>query len=201
MNARSMRLAAYGLSAVLIVLAGVLGYLMFTGGAPRAPGAQIGGPFTLVNQDGQTITQEAFKGHPTMVFFGYTYCPDVCPTALADVTVWLKTLGPEAKDLKVYFVTVDPERDTPEQMKQYLSAFDPNIGGITGPGDQVREMLGSYKVFYRKVPAEDGSDNYLMDHAASFYLLDDNADLAGLVDYNADQDEALAKIRRLLATS
>lgn len=201
MNARTLRLAAYGLTGVLVVLAGFLGYFMFTGGAQRTPGTPIGGPFALVSETGAPITQDDLKGHPSLVFFGYTYCPDVCPTALAEVTAWLNTLGPEAENLRVYFVTVDPERDTPEALKAYLSAFGPNIRGITGPGDEVRNMLTSYRVFFRKVPAEDGGERYLMDHAASFYLLDDQAELAGLVDYNATEEEAVAKIRKLIANS
>jgi protein SCO1/2 len=157
--------------------------------------ASIGGPFALVDQHGNTVTEAALKGHASALFFGYTYCPDVCPTTLADMTLWLKDLGADGDNLKVYFVTVDPERDTPELMASYLEAFDPRITGLTGSRPAIDQMLTEYRVYSRKV----GNDQYYtMDHTASVYLLDSDARFVGTVDYQEKPETALAKLKRLV---
>ena len=157
--------------------------------------ASIGGPFSLTDQTGATVTQAALQGHPSALFFGYTYCPDVCPTTLADMTTWLAQLGPASDKLKVYFVTVDPERDTAAHMKSYLEAFDPRITGLTGTRPQIDAMLKAYRVFSRKVG--DGPD-YSMDHTASVYLLDDKAEFVGTVDWQEKEESVMAKLKRLV---
>ncbi len=198
---RTIRVAVWGLVVLAVVATGaILGYRWFAPPPVGEAAVSIGGPFQLVDQTGAPITEAALRGHPSLMFFGYTYCPDVCPTALADVTAWMKTLGGDADRVKVYFVTVDPERDTQAQMASYLGSFDPRITGITGPQDRVEAMLKAFRVYYRKVPVEN-SAGYLMDHAASFYLLDANAALVGTLNYNETQDEAVARIRRLIAES
>ena len=131
------------------------------------------------------------------MFFGFLNCPDVCPTALAEVSGWLAELGDEAEDLAVYFVTVDPERDQPEQMAAYLSAFDPRIVGITGPVDDVHAMLDGYHVYYERYETDNG---YLMNHGASFYMLDEDGEFVGTITYNELRDEALRLVRRLIGT-
>jgi protein SCO1 len=157
--------------------------------------ASIGGPFSLTDQTGATVTQAALQGHPSALFFGYTYCPDVCPTTLADMTTWLAQLGPASDKLKVYFVTVDPERDTAAHMKSYLEAFDPRITGLTGTRPQIDAMLKAYRVFSRKVG--DGPD-YSMDHTASVYLLDGKAEFVGTVDWQEKEESVMAKLKRLV---
>jgi protein SCO1/2 len=169
------------------------------GGMQVITGAQIGGPFTLTDQNGNTVTEAALQGHPSALFFGYTYCPDVCPTTLADLTGWMQQLGADADRLKVYFVTVDPERDTRETMASYLQAFDPRIVGLTGSRDQVDQILKDYRVFSRKVPGADGS--YTMDHTATVYLLDKTAQFVATLDYQEKPDVALQKLKRLAGTS
>jgi protein SCO1/2 len=129
------------------------------------------------------------------MFFGYTFCPDVCPTTLSDATQWLKKLGPDGDRLKVYFVTVDPERDTKEQMAAYLQAFDPRIIGLTGTRAALDPMLAAYRVYSRKVG--DG-DDYSMDHSASVYLLDENGKFVGTVDYQEKDETVMAKLERLV---
>lgn len=188
---------AVGIAAVAVVLI-VTGVFDTGSDEPEAPSANIemGAPFTLVTNSGEEITEAAFRDHPTLVFFGFTFCPDVCPTALAEVSGWLAELGEDAEDLEVYFVTVDPERDTPEKLDQYLSVFDPRIVGVTGPVEDVHNMLDSYFVFYERYEAP--NVGYLMDHATSFYLLDRNGDAEGFIAYNEPRDEALAQIRRLI---
>ena len=131
--------------------------------------ATIGGPFSLVDQNGRTVTEAAFRGAPYLVFFGYTHCPDVCPTTLSDLSQMLAKLGPNTKAQAV-FITVDPERDTPGVLKDYLSAFDPRITALTGSPDTVTAAEKAFRVYARKVPIE-GSD-YSMDHTSIVYLMD-----------------------------
>lgn len=201
MNAmKAIRIGAWTLVVVLAFALGAVFYLREAGpGAvlPGTAGATIGGPFSLVDQTGASVTQASLKGHPSAVFFGYTFCPDVCPTTLYEASTWLKELGPEADKLKVYFVTVDPERDDQAQMAAYLQAFDPRIVGLTGTPADVETMLKAYRVFWRKVP-RDGED-YLMDHTASIYLLDRNAAFTGVIEYQEAHDSVMAKLKRLIA--
>jgi len=195
---RAVRYAAW--AAVLLACA-VVGYFALV---PRDGGgaidiASIGGPFTLTDQNGQTVTDASLKGHPSAIFFGYTFCPDVCPTTLFEVTDWLGKLGPDADRLKVYFVSVDPERDTQEKLADYLKAFDPRITGLTGTPEAVDGIAKAYRVFYRKVPIDGGG--YLMDHTASIYLLNGDGTFTGTIAYEENEDAALAKLRRLVGTS
>jgi len=135
-------------------------------------GAAIGGPFTLVDQSGRTVTDADFRGRLKLVYFGYTFCPDVCPTTLTTIGDALDRLGPEGKDIVVLFITVDPERDTPEALKEYIGAFHSRIVGLTGTEAQVAAAAQAYRVFYAKV-REKGADpdDYLMDHSAYVYLM------------------------------
>lgn len=192
--ARPIRIVRYSLWAVVaLVLVAVALYAFEQQGAGSGG---IGGPFTLTDQHGATVTQAALQGHPSAIFFGYTFCPDVCPTTLMDFGNWLKALGPDGDKLKVYFVTVDPERDTKDQMAAYLGAFDPRITGLTGSRPAIDEMLKNYRVYSKKVG--DGPD-YTMDHTAAVYLLDANGRFVGTVDYQEKDDVALDKLKRLLA--
>jgi protein SCO1/2 len=195
---RAIRYAAW--AAVAVALA-ILGYVAWqqTAGGGRIAAASIGGPFSLTDQHGSTVTEAALKGHPTALFFGYTFCPDVCPTTLFEMTSWLKELGPGADKLKVYFVTVDPERDTKEALASYLSAFDPRISGLTGSPEAIEKMVKAYRIYARKVPLDGGG--YIMDHTASVYLLDADATFTGTIDYQEAPDTALAKLKRLIESS
>jgi protein SCO1/2 len=193
---RAIRIAAW--AAVVVLGAAILWLTVFNRGDEGGGivAASIGGPFSLVDQNGNTVTDAALKGHPSAMFFGYTFCPDVCPTTLADMTLWLDDLGADADKLKVYFVTVDPERDTQEHMAEYLQAFDPRIVGLTGDRAAVDAMLAAFRVYSRKT-GED-VDYYLMDHTASVYLLDENAQFVGTVDYQESPETVLAKLKRLV---
>jgi protein SCO1/2 len=194
---RAVRIIAWAAVIVLAVAAGALFLWRSGDGTPGIAAATIGGPFQLVDQRGAAVTEATLQGHPSALFFGYTYCPDVCPTTLYEMTVWLGKLGADADKLKVYFVTVDPERDTKEQMAAYLEAFDPRITGLTGSREAIDAMLKGYRVYSRKVPSDDG--NYIMDHSAAVYLLDKEATFTGTVDYKEDEATALAKLKRLVA--
>ncbi len=180
---------------ILVLMAAGVGFLTFDW-YRRSTGAEAyGAPFTLVDQKGAPITEAAFRGHPSAVFFGFTHCPEVCPTTLFELDGWLKQLGDEGKNLRAYFVTVDPERDTAEVMKNYVSNVSERITGITGEPDKVLAMAKSFGIFWRKVDLEGG--DYTMDHTASVILLDSKGDFAGTIAYEENPDTALAKMKRL----
>ncbi len=162
-----------------------------SGGASRPPAA-----FVLVDQDGRTVREADLLSKPTVIFFGYTFCPDACPTTLARLTVLMKSLGPEADRLNVAFVTVDPARDTPRQMKQYLSAFDRRIVGLTGTDAAVDKAAKEYGVFYQKAPLPGGG--YSMDHSTAVYLVDRKRGFNEIVAPDQPQDEQLDALKRLL---
>lgn len=143
-----------------------------SGGSGTSTGkAAIGGPFQLVDQNGQPRDQGVLKGKWTVVYFGYTYCPDACPTMLAALAEAQKTLGPKARDFQVVLISVDPERDTPKLLKTYLdnSAFPTGAVGLTGTPEQIAAAAKAYRVYFKKVP--DG-DSYVVDHASIAYLMD-----------------------------
>lgn len=199
---RAIRYAAWGAVAlvglaVILLLVRPFGFSPFGENSPVMGVASIGGPFTLTDQTGATVTEASLKGHPSAMFFGYTYCPDVCPTTLTDMTLWLKELGPDGDKLKAYFVSVDPARDTQEHMAEYLTAFDPRITGLTGTQEQVDQIVKEFRVYAKKVDGGD-PDYYLMDHTASIYLLDSEGRFVGTVDYEENPEMALAKLRRLV---
>lgn len=156
---------------------------------------QVGGPFTLIDHKGKAVTDVDFRGKPLAVFFGFTHCPEVCPTTLLDMTNWLARLGPDADKLQILFITVDPERDTPGQMALYLQSFDPRIVGLSGSREQVDAAIGSYKAYAKRIPTESG---YTMDHTASVYLMDAQGRFKTMIDYHEDEATSLAKIRRVL---
>jgi len=132
---------------------------------------KIGGPFTMLDQDGRTVTEADFAGRYMLVYFGYTYCPDVCPTSLSVMADALDVLGAKADKIVPVFVTVDPERDIPEFLKEYIVHFHPRLVGLTGTPEQVAKMAKAYKVFYQKVGDGYGDGDYLMDHSSITYLI------------------------------
>ncbi len=193
---RTLRYVAWGAVALLAVAVAVFAWQSQTGKDPLNLASAIGGPFTLTDQHGTTVTDASLKGHPSAMFFGYTFCPDVCPTTLSDLTLLMEKLGPDGDKLKVYFVTVDPERDTQEQLATYLQAFDPRFLGLTGSRPAIDQIIKEYRVYAKKVPLEGGS--YTMDHTASVYLLDNDGRLTGTLDYHEKEETALAKLKRLI---
>jgi protein SCO1 len=198
-SVRIIRYVAWAAVAVVIAAVGTILVMNQMGESPVVAVATVGGPFTLTDQHGNKVTEAALKGHPSAMFFGYTFCPDVCPTTLFDLTTLMKDLGPEADKLKVYFVTVDPERDTKQVLADYLQAFDPRIIGLTGTREEIDQTLKAYRVFARKVPQDGGG--YLMDHTATVYLLDQNGAFTGTIDYQEKTETALAKLKRLIEGS
>jgi protein SCO1/2 len=156
----------------------------------------IGGPLSLVNHCGERVTQETFMGKPTAYFFGFTHCPEVCPTTLFQMSQHLKELGPGADRLNVVFVTVDPERDTPELLKTYLESFDLRIVALTGTTEGIAAAAKAFRISYQKVPTEGG--DYTMDHSSSVIVTDARGEFVSLIDYHEDAATALAKLRRAI---
>jgi protein SCO1/2 len=189
-----MRLIIAG---IVVLMAAVMGVIAFQWYQARFATTAYGAPFSLIDQKGEPITEAAFRGQPSAVFFGFTHCPEVCPTTLFEMDGWLNTLGDEGKDVRAYFVTVDPERDTAEVMNNYVSNVSARITGITGEPDKVLAMAKSFGIFWRKVDLEGG--DYTMDHTASVILLDGQGDFAGTIAYQENPDTALAKLKRLAA--
>ena len=180
-------------------LASVLGILLVVSGRvapPATMASAVGGPFSLVDQNGKSFTEQQLKGHPSLVFFGFTHCPDVCPTALFEMSEILRALGPDAGKVSALFVTVDPERDTPAQMKDYLSSFDPHLTALTGSPEAVAQMLKAYRVYSRKVPTENG--DYTMDHTALVYLMDKQGNFVSPFNIKRRPEDAAADLRRYL---
>jgi protein SCO1/2 len=201
MNAISPRTAR-----ILLVLgAFVAGLALFSAvifivtGRPPAPivaPSAIGGPFRLVDQNSKPITDQDLKGQPFLVFFGFTHCPDVCPTTLFEVSEVLRALGPEGNRMRALFVTVDPERDTSEKLKDYLSSFDPRLVGVTGDAAAINAMEKSYRVYAKKVPLDGG--NYTMDHTAIVYLMDKTGRFVAPFNLKRRPEEAAADLKRYL---
>jgi len=162
--------------------------LVFTMGPPSQTAASaIGGPFSLVDQNGRKVTDADVAGRPYLVFFGFTHCPDVCPTTLFQLSEVLKALGDKADRLRVLFITVDPERDTPESLKDYLSSFDPRIVGLTGSQADIDAAVRTFRAYARKVPTKDG--DYTMEHSAFVYLMDGKHRLIGSVNLSRPPEE------------
>jgi protein SCO1/2 len=165
-------------------------------GAPTT--TSIGGPFTLVDDTGATVTEKTLAGKPYTMYFGYTFCPDVCPTTLLDLSRWINKLGTDADRLNYVFVTVDPERDTVQSLHAYLSSFDKRIRGYTGTPAEIAQIAREYRVYYRKVPTDDGG--YTMDHSAIIYLIGPGGKFVTVIPYQEDDASALAKFKNLAGT-
>ena len=158
--------------------------------------AAIGGPFQLTDQSGQTVTEKNLLGRPTLIFFGFTHCPDVCPTSLFEISEVLKAMGKDADRVNAYFVSVDPERDTTAAMKDYLSSFDPHLQGLTGDPEAMAKVLSAYRVYSKKVPLKDG--DYTMDHTALIYLMDRDGHFVSPFNLKRTPEEAANDLKRYL---
>jgi protein SCO1 len=137
--------------------------------APLATGFSVGGPFTLTANDGSTVTDQTYRGKWLLIYFGYTYCPDACPTSLNEISQAMAKLGAKADQIQPLFITIDPGRDTPETMANYVRAFDPRIIGLTGTPAQIAQVAKEFQVYYERHKTDDGS--YLMDHTSLIYVM------------------------------
>src|SRR5215475_7246428 len=199
MGARASRLIAM-FTAFVAGLAVCLGIILVVGGRGSGTGAiqaaAIGGPFHLIDQNGQPFSDEDLKGKTFLVFFGFTHCPDVCPTTLFEISEIMRNLGPEANRTAALFISVDPERDTPEAMKDYVASFDSHVRALTGDADALAAVAKAYRVYYKKVPLEGG--DYTMDHTAIVYLMDKQGRFVSPFNMKRTPDVAAADLRKYL---
>ena len=172
--------------------------LLLAGPAP-ARAADIGGPFTLTDHHGNAVTEASYPGKYLLVFFGYTYCPEVCPTTLSTMADALDILGDDAVKVRPLFVSVDPERDTPEQLAMYVRHFNPRLIGLTGTAEQVAAAAQVYRVYYRKVEEKGAAaDEYLMDHTAIAYLMGPDGAFKVHFSQNVDAETMARRIKEFL---
>lgn len=201
MSGRNLTLALAGL------IAGVILALYALPGAfsPKIPGndavsgkALIGGPFTLTDQSGKKVTEKDFAGKAMLIFFGYTNCPDICPSGLQVISAALDKLGDRAKNLVPIFITVDPARDTPQKLAEYLKSFSPRLVGLTGTEAEVASVAKAYRLFYQKVDDEKSKDSYTFDHAAIFYLMGPDGSFIAPIVHTTDVDKLVEALDKSL---
>ena len=198
MSARAARLllALGAFVAGLVLFSAIIFIVTGRSPAPITMSSAIGGPFKLVDHNSKPITEQDLMGNPFLVFFGFTHCPDVCPSTLFEVSEILRQLGPAGKNVRALFVTVDPERDTPALLKEYLSSFDPRVIGATGDSAATASMEKAYRVYAKKVPLDKGG--YTMDHTAVVYLMDRDGRFVAPFNMKRRPDEAAADLKRYL---
>ncbi|MEA2830742.1 MAG: hypothetical protein QOF22_1490 [Bradyrhizobium sp.] len=179
------------------LVVGLVVMLWALGGLRNGPApAAIGGPFQLTDQSGQIVTEKNLKGRPTLIFFGFTHCPDVCPTSLFEISEVLRSMGTDADRVNAYFISIDPERDTSAAIKDYLSSFDPHLKGLTGNPGAVAKTISEFRVYSKKVPLKDG--DYTMDHTTLTYLMDREGRFVSPFNLNRKPEEAAADLKRYL---
>jgi protein SCO1 len=189
------------LAAVLVVAAGALLALAVRetprGAAGTALASAIGGPFRLIDQNGKPVSDADLKGKWQLVFFGYTHCPDTCPTALNEISLALDQLGVKRDEVEIVFITVDPERDTPAVMKAYVQSFDARIIALTGSPDAVAQAAKAYRVYYAKHPRGDGE--YDMDHSAVIYVMNPEGRFTATFTPDSTADAIAQRLQKLLS--
>ncbi len=182
---------------VLVAVAAIGATLLYRFAPPERPLGVTGQAFALASTQGGTFTQDDLRGTPSLIFFGYTFCPDVCPTTLAETTAWREQLGLAPEELRIIFVTVDPERDTPEMVKAYVEGFDPSVIGLVGSVEETEKAKAAFGVFSEKSGDVD-SEFYLVDHTALTFLIDADGTFEGTIAYEEASDTALGKIERMV---
>ena len=192
-----MRALIAAIVVVLGVAAAWLGYEIYQQTAAPA-GDPYGVPFNLVDQDGEPITEQAFRGQPTALFFGFTHCPEVCPTTLYELSSWFGELGDDAGNIDAYFISIDPERDTPDVLGDYISSVTDRVRGITGDPDDVRDMARGFNIYFKRIETDDG--DYTMDHTASIILLDSEGRFRKTIAWGENAETAMQKLRDLAST-
>jgi protein SCO1 len=182
--------------AVLLIGAGA--FMWLTDNSSRNVSFGIGGPFTLQDGSGKTVTDRDFRGKYMLVYFGYTHCPDVCPTTLTAVADALDKLGPKAQRIVPLFITVDPKRDTAPVVKQYAAAFGPGFVGLTGDASEIATVAKEYRVYYAEHRTGPGPDDYSMDHSSVLYLMDSNGHFIAPVRADLSGDDMASNLSKLL---
>ncbi len=190
------RRTALLLAPAAVLGAGLAGAAVYVSTRAEPAGIPIGGPFSLIDGDGRTVTDAAFRGRWMLVYFGYTHCPDACPTALQDMANALDQLGPRRKEVAAVFITVDPQRDTPPVMKDYAAAFDAGIVPLTGSDEAVAAAAKAYRVYFAKHPTKDGG--YDMDHSSIIYVMDPRGRFVANFTHETSPDQIAAKLKALV---
>lgn len=193
-----IRLSAVG----PLILLGMVFACALIMGEPHARAATsavtIGGPFTLSTSDGKTVTDQTYHGKWLLVYFGYTFCPNSCPTMLLDIATALKQLGPDAAKVQPLFITIDPQRDTPAVIQQYTQSFDPRIIGLTGTAEQIAAVAEEYGAYYVRHATGPGAADYVMDHSTYLYIMDPEGKFARAFHGDTAADRIAAALRELL---
>ncbi len=183
-----------------LIVAGAIGWIVYRPTVPVDPAASyaaaVGGPFTLTSTDGRPFGSDQLRGKPFAIFFGFTHCPDVCPTTLSRMARLRSQLGADGERFNIVFVSVDPESDTPEQIGRYLTLFDTPMVGLTGTPQQLDAVKRAYAVYAQRVPLDGGG--YTMDHTASVFLMGRSGEFVTTLDAHEDEATSLAKLRRLV---
>lgn len=194
----------YGLLALCVALLAGVAMLLFRTAPPGGTQtvsegrADIGGPFNLVDDQGRPVSEADLKGKVSLIYFGYSFCPDICPTDLQQIAQALDMLEGNPADAQGIFITIDPERDTPEHMAEHVKLFHPDLRGFTGTPAQIEVAAKAYRAYYKKVSAEQaGSSDYLMDHSAFIYLMDRDGQFVRVFGHGVDPAELVAAIRAL----
>ncbi|MBV9150554.1 MAG: SCO family protein [Alphaproteobacteria bacterium] len=194
-------LMAIALAGLLVVAAGVLLAMALRDGPRGVAGTAlanaIGGPFQLIDQNGKPVSDAELKGKWQLVFFGYTHCPDTCPTALNEISLALDQLGKKRQDVEVVFITVDPDRDTPDVLKSYVQSFDAPIIALTGSPEAIKQAAKAYRVFYAKHPRPDG--DYDMDHSAVIYVMNPEGRFTASFTPDSTADAIVQRLQKLIA--
>ncbi|WP_374653436.1 SCO family protein [Dongia sp.] len=183
-------------SAVAVAALGGIGASYILNNKHVTESLAVGGPFKLIGVDGQEVTEAALKGKYSLFFFGFTFCPDACPTALNTFTLVLEKLGPDAAKIQPVFVSIDPERDTPQVLKEYLSSFDPRIMGLTGTPETVADAAKKFRAYYAK---QGEGEFYLMDHSTAIIVMNPDFEYAGVLAGNMQPDEMVTRLKDIFA--
>lgn len=193
----------FALSVLFIALVTALGTLWFSmnprDAVTSSGTALVGGPFELTDQDGKRVTDRDFLGSYMLIFFGFTYCPDVCPSELQVMSAALDELGSEAARVAPVFITIDPERDTPDVMKQYVSNFHPSMVGLTGSAEDIRKVASAYRVYYARQPGKENDPDYTMDHSTILYLMGPDGKFLTHFTYGTDAKALALNLRNAIS--
>lgn len=196
---RRIRLWLWGIVAIAAIVSAVLWFQQRNAApttAEKSYASAFGGAFDMIDQNGKTVTDQTLRGKPYAIFFGFTRCPDVCPTTLSRMAALRKQLGPDGDKFNIVFVSVDPQYDKPRDIGSYLTLFNTPIIGLTGTDAQIARIVKAFKVYYAKVPVEGG--DYTVDHTASVFLMDRNGEFVATIDHKESQKVALEKLKRLI---
>jgi cytochrome oxidase Cu insertion factor (SCO1/SenC/PrrC family) len=191
--------AALGLAAAIALLPDVRERLLPSVGQQVSGKALIGGAFTLTDNTGKRVTDQDFHGKYTLVFFGFTSCPDICPAGLQLMAGALEKLGTKAQRITPIFISVDPQRDTPEKLAAYVKNFDPRLVGLTGTPEEIAAVAKAYKVYYAKVPSKERPDDYTMDHTSIMYVMDPKGEFVTHFTPSTSADDMAAKLDKIVS--